>query len=292
MTSVVGTALAVVAAGSLVLFSVVLQRSAFDATGWRPLDTRAPRETATTTVQVPGFEENTEGGSTVADLGSEGGAPLSPDAGDLLSPFPSDDLAGEGLVAGLDEPPGDADIPTLDGGTGVTGISGGPGPSLSNSGPEATINNDLSGPGKPGHEPLPGNDGPKLVNPPHGEPGDGNEDEDNDGEASPDSPEDGDDHDGDRDHGNHGDDHNSDRDRDRDHGNHGDDHDSDRDRGDNDSKDRDSKPHKASKTPKAHQPKPPEPKGDDDDHDDDDDDGHGRDHSDRSGHRGDDSSGD
>jgi hypothetical protein len=220
MTSVVGTALAVVAAGSLVLFSVVLQRSAFDSTGWRPLDTGAPRETATTTVQVPGFEENAEGGSTVADLGSEGGAPLSPDAGDLLSPFPSDDLdAGEGLVAGLDEPPaGDGDNPTVDGGTGVTGITGGPGPSLSNSGPQATINNDLTGPDKPGHEPLPGKDGPKLVNPPHGEPSVGDEDDD-DTRSSPASQADGDDNDSeDRDRGT-----NDSEDRDR-----GDKHDRDR----------------------------------------------------------------
>ena len=316
MTSVVGTALAVVAAGSLVLFSVVLQRSALDASGWRPLDTKTPRATSNATVQVPGFEENSAGGSTVADSG----APLSPDTGDLPSPSDELDAAGGPLVANLDEPPaGDADNPTVDGGTGVSPIIGGDGQSFSNGGPEATINIDQDGPGKPGHEPLPPKDGPKHVNPPHGPNGPGGRDDEG---SHPDGPGDIDDHTkpgkapkvghgipvnqpgkhgkkddsnkgrNSRDHDSKDRDHGDDDSKDRDHGA----NDSkDRDHGANDSKDRDhgdDSDDRDPKAPKASQPKPPEPKGDDDDRNDDDDD-QGRDHSnhrDRSG--GDDSSDD
>ncbi|MGH2700137.1 MAG: hypothetical protein ACRDJ2_00005, partial [Actinomycetota bacterium] len=193
MTSVVGTALAVVAAGSLVLFSVVLQNSAFDAGAPRPLEARTPGSNEGS-VQVPGFEEDSEGSPSATE---PEGSPLSTDAGDLLSPLPSDDLDGgePPLVAAVEPPAGGDDDPTFEGGTGVgPGFIGGPGsPSLINGGPQATINNDQNAPGQPGHEPLPPNNGPKNVQPPHGPTSPGDSEGDDRG-SEPDSPGDIDDH--------------------------------------------------------------------------------------------------
>ncbi|MGH2698427.1 MAG: hypothetical protein ACRDJL_04415, partial [Actinomycetota bacterium] len=160
MTPVVGTALAAVAAGSLVLFSLVLQDSAFNSSlteGLRPVSPSAEDES----VSVLAPQDAAEGGdeATVAEAGS--GADETPTtAGDTFSPLPGDDDDGDGtLIASVDEPPGeDGDFPSVVGESGSTVSNGSDGPIIRADGPRATINKDPSG---PDDVTLPDRNGPK-----------------------------------------------------------------------------------------------------------------------------------
>jgi transcription termination factor Rho len=184
MTPVVGTALAAVAAGSLVLFSLVLQQSAFDSSFTQGLDPLSPGGNGSgISVQAPAEQEDTTGGeTTVAESPApEVGEAPAPTVGiDSFGPIPGDGEDDEdgSLVASTEEPPGDGDVPSASGGTGNSVNNGDSGPTANGNGPQATINKDPNG--RSVDVTLPDRDGPKDTAPPPGGDDDDPRDDDSD----------------------------------------------------------------------------------------------------------------
>jgi hypothetical protein len=175
---VVGTALAAVAAGSLVLFSLVLQQSAFDTSRINGLEALSPSDSRVGINVAAAPDENDSAGGTTP--GAE--TPTSEDTSapttgtDSFSPILDD---GD-LVASADDSSGDGDFPGASGGTGSTVDNRGFGATVEAGGPQATISKDPNG--RPGDVTLPDRNGPKNTSPPHG-PRPDSDDDDSDGRA-------------------------------------------------------------------------------------------------------------
>jgi len=172
---VVGTALAAVAAGSLVLFSLVLQQSAFNPSSTNGLKALSPAERGGQKIIVEAApEENDSAGgeATVAETtGSE--ETSAPTTGtESFSPISEDD----DIIAAADDPPV-GEFPNASGGTGNTVDGTSVGATANARGPQATISKDPNG--RPGGVTLPDRNGPKNTAPPHGSnPDRGNDDSD------------------------------------------------------------------------------------------------------------------
>ncbi len=180
---VVGTALAAVAAGSLVLFSLVLQQSAFDPGSTDGLKVLSPTDAGQKIIVQAAPEENdsageTTGETTVAETFDSDDA--SAPGTESFSPIPDDD----GLVAGTDFS-SEGEFPNASGGTGNTVAGGGIGATATARGPQATISKDPNG--RPDDVTLPDRNGPKNTAPPHG-PNPDRRNDDSDGRADRDEP--------------------------------------------------------------------------------------------------------
>ena len=161
---VVGTALAAVAAGSLVLFSLVLQESAFNPSSTNGLKALTPAERGGQKIIVEAApEENDSAGGEVTVAESPGSEETSaPTTGtESFSPIQEDD----DIVASADDPPV-GEFPNASGGTGNTVNGTGIGATANARGPQATISKDPNG--RPGGVTLPDRNGPKNTAPPHG----------------------------------------------------------------------------------------------------------------------------
>jgi hypothetical protein len=184
---VVGTALAAVAAGSLVLFSLVLQQSALDTSSTNGLKVLSPTDRAgqKIIVQAAPEENDSQGGeptgeTTVAETSDSEDASAPTTGTESFSPIPDDD----GLVAAA-EISFDGEFPSASGGTGNTVADGGIGATATARGPQATISKDPNG--RPDDVTLPDRNGPKNPAPPHG-PNPDRRNDDSDDRADRDEP--------------------------------------------------------------------------------------------------------
>ena len=170
---VVGTALAAVAAGSLVLFSLVLQQSALNPSSTNDLKALTPADRGGQKIIVeaaPEENDSTGGEATVAETtGSE--ETSAPTTGtESFSPISEDD----NIIAAADDPPV-REFPNASGGTGNTVDGTSVGATANARGPQATISKDPNG--RPGDVTLPDRNGPKNTAPPHGDRGNDDSDD-------------------------------------------------------------------------------------------------------------------
>ncbi|MGH2775394.1 MAG: hypothetical protein ACRDJT_08180 [Actinomycetota bacterium] len=179
---VVGTALAAVAAGSLVLFSLVLQQSAFDSSFTQGLAPLSPNDTGSSiSVQAPPQEDNRAGdGTSVAEntAPDDGGASAPTSGSDTLGPIVEDGDDDGSLVASTEEPPENDDFPSASGDTDNSVNNSGSGPIVNADGPQVTISKDPNG--GPDDVTLPDRNGPKNTATPHDRDEDGHRDDDSD----------------------------------------------------------------------------------------------------------------
>jgi hypothetical protein len=172
---VIGTALAAVAAGSLVLFSLVLQQSAFDTSFTDGLKAISPSESeqGINVAAAPEVDDSAGEGPGTETPPSEGATEPTPTTEiDTFSPIDGDD----GLVASIDDQSDDDEFASGETGNSVNG--GGTAETAEADGPQATISKDPNG--RPDDVTLPDRNGPKNTSPSHGSDDDSGDDRDDD----------------------------------------------------------------------------------------------------------------